>query len=72
MRLLVKNIARIVGIRPAGVERVCGAGMAELPELTDAWLLAEKGRIAAFGPMSELGPTEADETVDAEGAPESW
>lgn len=67
MRLLVKNIARIVGIRPAGVERFCGAGMAELPELTDAWLLAEEGRIAAFGPMSELGPTEADETVDAEG-----
>lgn len=67
MRLLVKNIAELVGIRPAGVERVCGAEMAELPSLHDAWLLAEDGRIAAFGPMSQLGEMSADETVDAEG-----
>lgn len=67
MRLLITNIARIVGIRPAGVERLCGAAMADLPELTDAWLLAEDGRIAAFGPMAELGDRQADQVVDAEG-----
>ncbi len=38
MKLLVTNIARIVGLRPADTERVCGAAMAELPELENAWL----------------------------------
>ena len=75
MRLLVKNIARIVGIRPAGVERVCGAGMAELPELTDAWLLAEEGRIAAYlvtrtVTVEEAGGAKVLRIVDFIGRPE--
>lgn len=67
MRLLIENIAEIVGIRPAGVGRVCGAGMAELPSLRDAWLLTDGERIAAFGPMPVPGDVRADVTVDAEG-----
>ncbi len=67
MRLLVENIAELVGIRPAGVERLCGAEMAELPSIRDAWLLADDGRIAAFGPMPVPADITADVTVDAEG-----
>lgn len=67
MRLLIKNIAEIIGIRPAGTERVCGADMAALPSLADAWLLADGGRIAAFGPMPVPDDVKADEVVDAKG-----
>ena len=49
MRLLVKNIARIVGIESTGRLRCCGADMNKLDTLDDAWLLAEDGRFAAFG-----------------------
>ena len=48
MRLLVKNIARIVGIESTGRLRCCGADMNKLGTLDDAWLLAEDGRFAAF------------------------
>lgn len=67
MRLLVENIGKIVGILPAGVERLCGAEMARIGTLDDAWLLARGGRIEAFGPMPVPEGTVADETVDAAG-----
>lgn len=67
MRLLVKNIARIVGIESTGRLRCCGADMNKLDTLDDAWLLAEDGRFAAFGRMDSLGDIAADEVVDAAG-----
>ncbi len=68
MKRLVKNIGRIVGIVPEGVERLCGAEMARMGWLDNAWLLVEDGRIAAFGAMEECMPEScADETVDAVG-----
>ena len=67
MRLLVKNIARIVGIESTGRLRCCGADMNKLGMLDDAWLLAEDGRFAAFGRMDSLGDIAADEVVDAAG-----
>lgn len=67
MRLLVKNIAKIVGLRPAACERLCGAEMNELQTLDDAWLLAVDGRIEAFGRMAELGDMIVDRVVDAAG-----
>lgn len=67
MRLLVTDIAAIVGIDRERSERVEGAAMNRLDALSDAWLLAEDGRIAAFGPMSEIGELRADRTVDAGG-----
>ncbi len=66
MKLLVKNIGSIVGIETAGRERLCGAEMERFGRLDDAWLLAEGGRIAAFGPMSAL-PDAAARTIDAAG-----
>lgn len=68
MRLLVKNIGRIVGIDTSGRLRVAGAAMDRLETLDDAWLEAVDGRIAAFGRMADLGPdATADEVVDAGG-----
>ena len=67
MKLLVKNIGSIVGIDTDRRERIAGAAMDQLKRLDDAYLIAEEGRIAAFGPMSELKSEEADEVVDAQG-----
>ncbi len=66
MKTLVKHIARIVGIEQRGRERLCGAEMAQMESLADAWLLVEDGRIAAFGEMASA-PADADRVVDAEG-----
>ena len=66
MRLLVKNIAKIVGIETQGRLRLCGKEMDQLNTLDNAWLLVEEDRIAAFGKMGENEP-QADEVVDAEG-----
>ena len=66
MKLLVKNIGRIVGIETSGRLRLCGEEMGRLETLPDAWLLAEEGRIAAFGSMSDC-PSDAGRTVDAGG-----
>lgn len=67
MKLLVKNIGSIVGIDTDRRERIAGAAMDQLQRLDDAYLIAEEGRIAAFGPMAELKSEEADEVVDARG-----
>ena len=67
MRLLIKNIRTLAGIVPAEVLRLCGGEMNSAEVLHDAFLVAEDGLIARFGPMAELGEMEADEVVDAEG-----
>ena len=67
MRLLVKNIGRIVGIEREGRERLCGAEMDRMEALDNAWLLTDGERIAAFGRMEELPDADADRTVDAGG-----
>lgn len=67
MKLLVKNIGSIVGIDTDRRERIAGEAMDQLQRLDDAYLVAEEGRIAAFGPMSELKSVQADEVVDAQG-----
>lgn len=67
MRLLIKNIGTIVGIDTEHRERIAGAAMDQLGRIDNAYLVAEEGRIAAFGRMEELPPIEADEVLDAEG-----
>lgn len=68
MRLLVKNIAKIVGIDTARRERVCGADMAHTGTLDSAWLAVSDARIEAFGEQETM-PDEAtfDRVVDAAG-----
>lgn len=67
MRLLIKNIGTIVGIDTEHRERIAGGAMDQLGRIDNAYLVAEEGRIAAFGRMEELPPIEADEVLDAEG-----
>ena len=67
MKLLVKNIGRIVGIETEGRLRRCGAEMDRLDTLEDAWLLTDGERIAAFGRMSDLGETAAARIIAAAG-----
>ncbi|MFN8699025.1 MAG: imidazolonepropionase [Flavobacteriales bacterium] len=70
MKVLIKNIRGLVGAREVSPEWVAGAEMAHLPVLEDAWLAAEDGLIADFGPMSEwpgISDWRGLEVVDAEG-----
>ena len=66
MKRLFQHIGTLAGIVPAGVLRKEGAAMDEVGTLSDAWLLVDGGRIAAFGDAGTPVPT-ADETVDCEG-----
>lgn len=52
-RLLIKNAKALLGTHPAATGRLSGAALGALPRIDDAWLLAENGRIAGFGPMSD-------------------
>ena len=68
MRLLVKNIAKIVGIDEDRWARVLGENMDCVHTLDDAWLVAEDGWIADYGLMSNVPSEETfDRVVDAEG-----
>ena len=68
MRLLVKNIAKIVGLDEGRRARAFGKNMDYVQTLDDAWLVAEDGRIADYGVMATVPSEEAfDSVVDAEG-----
>ena len=67
MRRLFTHIGTLAGIVPAGVRRKEGAAMDHVETLSDAWLLVDEGRIAAFGDASTPAPTGTDETIDCEG-----
>jgi imidazolonepropionase len=51
---LFTNINTLVGIHDADVRLLRGTDMAQLPNLKNAWLLVEDGRIAALGSMDAL------------------
>lgn len=51
--LLLKNIRALVNVRSTSV-LLRGKAMAELPAISNAWLLIEDDVIAGYGPMSEL------------------
>lgn len=68
MRLLVKNIANIVGLDEDRRVRAFGKNMDYVQTLDDAWLVAEDSRIADYGVMADVPSEEAfDSVVDAEG-----
>ncbi|MCB0571453.1 MAG: imidazolonepropionase [Phaeodactylibacter sp.] len=64
--LLIRNIGTLVQVEQTPRPYVAGAAMQELPVLENAYLLAENGRIIAFGPMAEC-PERADEVTQANG-----
>lgn len=67
MSLLIYNIGTIVGIDTHNRERIAGAEMDRLGRIDNAYLVVDKGRIAAFGPMEEMPQGAWDESLDAEG-----
>jgi imidazolonepropionase len=68
MKLLVKNIGTLAGLNTEGLRRRCGAEMAVLPAINDAWLAVNDGVISDFGTGS-AGPDSdgLDDVVDAGG-----
>lgn len=66
MKLIVKNIGRLIGILPAEVSRLRGHEMDSVAQIKDAWLLCDGGKIAAFGPMDSC-PDGDFELIDAKG-----
>ncbi len=67
MRRLFQHIGTLAGIVPASVRRKEGVAMDEVGTLSDAWLLVDGGRIAAFGDAATPVPPGADEVIDCEG-----
>lgn len=68
MKLLVKNIGTLAGLNTEGLRRRCGAEMAVLLAINDAWLAVNDGVISDFGTGS-AGPDSDgfDDVVDAGG-----
>jgi imidazolonepropionase len=69
-RLLITHAKALLGTHTAGTDLVRGSRMAQLPLIENGWLLAEKGRITALGPMDDMPevPEGPDLTViDASG-----
>ncbi len=62
--LIIRNIAELAGLVPAGVLRKCGTEMSTVDSLRKAWLVVSDGRIAAFGDGTEPA---ADAAIDADG-----
>ncbi|RZJ68205.1 MAG: imidazolonepropionase [Flavobacterium sp.] len=67
MQTLLVNIKQLLQIRDASVEKVSGLEMAELPSISDAWLLIEDETIAAFGNMENLPDYPDAKIIDATG-----
>ena len=47
--MLIKNAKALVGTHAAGMDRMAGSAMRELPQLEQGWLMAENGIITAMG-----------------------
>lgn len=69
-KLLIKNIKSLVQVREAGVLKVSGKHMKELPCIENAWLAVDQGIIADYGSMDDFPGIEdwkGLEIIDAEG-----
>lgn len=67
MRLLIKNIKGLIQHQRVQLPKKIGREMSHLPVMENAWLLAEDGKIAAFGKMQDLENERADVVIDASG-----
>ncbi|MBQ2538915.1 MAG: imidazolonepropionase, partial [Bacteroidales bacterium] len=67
MRTLVKNIKSLLQVETTPREKVCGADMAQIEHIENAYLIVDDGHFAAFGPMAELKEQTFDKEVDATG-----
>lgn len=65
--ILLRRISLLAGIQPNDVLRLKGKEMAQLPSLSNAYLLADEGKIKSFGPDHECPFDRADQIVDCTG-----
>ena len=69
-KLLIKNIKSLVQVREAGITKISGKAMKELPCIENAWLAVDNGLIADYGSMDDFPGIEdwkGLEIIDAEG-----
>jgi imidazolonepropionase len=64
--LLVRNARQLIQVERERRPLLRGQALGDLPVLDDGYVLAENGRIVAFGPSSEA-PERADRVIDAGG-----
>ncbi|MFD2603588.1 imidazolonepropionase [Flavobacterium suzhouense] len=67
MKTLITNIKELLQVREAGIAKVSGKEMAELPLLNNAWLAIENNLIAGFGTMENCPDTLGYTVIDAKG-----
>ncbi len=67
MKTLIRNIKSLLQVETAPHRKVCGADMAHIGHIEEAFLIVEDGRFSAFGPMTELKEQMFDKEVDATG-----
>lgn len=65
MKTLIINIKELLQIREAGITKVSGKEMAELPLLNNAFLLIENNIIADFGTMDSCPDSNGMDVIDA-------
>jgi imidazolonepropionase len=67
-KILIKDIRGLVQVRERFTRVIAGQAMAELPILSNAYLLIDKGVIHSYGSMHELSSDHhADQIIDATG-----
>lgn len=68
MQTLITNISSLLGILPAGTDRLSGSQMNKVESLENAWLLIRDGIIADFGTADNMDEIPSDtEIIDAGG-----
>lgn len=67
MKTLIKNIKSLLQVEETPRIKVCGADMAHINHIENAFLIVEDDHIAAFGPMNKLTEQMFDKEVDAMG-----
>lgn len=67
MKTIITNIKELLQVREAGIDKVSGQEMAQLPYLKNAYLVFENDTITDFGLMDHCPKTAFDNTIDATG-----
>ena len=67
MKTLIKNIKSLLQVEETPRIKVCGADMAHINHIENAFLIVEDDRIAAFGPINKHTEQKFDKEVDAMG-----
>lgn len=61
------NISQLVQVREQGTNILRGAMMADVPNIANAWLKVEDGKILDFGIMDTFRPEEGEDVIDLKG-----